>query len=456
MCTCSNPLSSFKYTPNTNFKLDDSDRMVCSMEPVYTFDSTGASSTPNAFASMINAVQTCRKQGCTCVDPQEILKYQNVYPFDSSASVAQPSGPYELAKSISMVREFYTQVRSFLKVNKRMVSPFFFTPMFRGLGSPGSKGTKLTPRVKSCTPLAKARTQKVTGAICPTTGSPSGPEVKITTTAPTVRPSSAPATIKVTTTTKAPTTKATTTDPAKQFLIQLGAQGSGGNTPTGPKMSLIAAVVTTTTTKKPSTTTQKSTATTQKPSTSKPTTTQNPMTNNDKLAVMFQASMELNAIHSQPELMLTAKPLPYNTLSSYLVRHPERSAENILYHAYSALVDYQTKLSYIPGVYSTFDPINANPSQLDAHFCTYIYSVRYGIVRATVREWARLYIYKNRTPVQEQLLKLLTVIAGEVLRLQNVNAKHIGELEENNDYVWYAGWNYDVYQRPVPSFLQKM
>jgi hypothetical protein len=100
--------------------------------------------------------------------------------------------------------------------------------------------------------------------------------------------------------------------------------------------------------------------------------------------------------------------------------------------------------------------INANPSQLDAHFCTYIYSVRYGIVRATVREWARLYIYKNRTPAQEQLLKLLTVIAGEVLRLQNVNAKHIGDLEENNDYVWYAGWNYDVYQRPVPSFLQKI
>jgi hypothetical protein len=291
MCTCSNPLSSFKYTPNTNFKLDDSDRMVCSMEPVYTFNSTGASSTPNAFASMINAIQTCRKQGCTCVDPQEILKYHHVYPFDSSASVSQPFGPYELAKSISMVREFYTKVRSFLKPNKRLVSSFSFTPMFRGLGSPGIKGTKQTPKVKSCTPLVKSRTQKVT-LTCPTTGSP-GLEVKITTTAPTVRPSSAQATIKVTTTTKAPTT-----DPAKQFLTQLGAQGSGGNTLTGLKMSLAAAVVTTTTTKKPSTTTQKSTATTQKPSTQKPTTTQKP-TDNDKLAVKFRASMELNALHSE-------------------------------------------------------------------------------------------------------------------------------------------------------------
>jgi hypothetical protein len=138
-----------------------------------------------------------------------------------------------------------------------------------------------------------------------------------------------------------------------------------------------------------------------------------------------------------------------------------RRPENIIYQAYTKLVDYQSKLSYIPGVYNTFYPINADSAVLEAHFCTYMYSVRYGVMRATVREWARLYMAKKRTANQNELLELLTALAGEALRLQAVNARHIGELQENNDFVNWLSLkrgqftDYARYQKPTPQFLKE-
>jgi hypothetical protein len=595
ICTCANPLASFRYSPSSNFNLDDSDRMMCTMSPVVTFNANGNSDTPNAWASTVNAIETCRKQQCTCVDPSQILQAGNVYPFDSDESVSPPSGPFELKQSIDDLRQFFMlQIQPFLIANRALPLVLKSRQTFRGLVYPyGRKKFKAAARQRFCTPLDQYRSLGLDAKypyICPTSGSSGTPPKE--TSAPTTTTTKAP-----TTTTAAPTAAPTCVadwqaylakyqdvkaagmnaglhyknygynegrdlcvvcgtvkkcggfdeaaylqlnpDVAKVYGTAVGRgiahyKDYGYNEPgrlvavsspcvadwsgyldryqdvkaagmnaglhyknygynEGRDLCVVCANVkkcggwddarylqlnpdvakvygtavgrgiahykdygynepgrlvavgapgSSTTTTTTTTTTTKAPTTTQAPTTT--TTTSAPVA----ISIAFVRSVGQSK-QARPNTLA-------RLLSTYMIGHPERSAANILYNAYLALVDYQTKLSYIPGAYDAFDPRDSDISQLHAHFCTYTYSVRYGVVRATVREWARLFINKNRDANQEKLLTLLTVIAGEVLRLQAVNARHIGELQENNDFVSNVGWSYDRYTVPDPIFLSQV
>ncbi|MCV5276503.1 hypothetical protein OFC49_37815, partial [Escherichia coli] len=62
-------------------------------------------------------------------------------------------------------------------------------------------------------------------------------------------------------------------------------------------------------------------------------------------------------------------------------------------------------------------------------------------------------IGKKMTRAQVRVYKHLTVLSGEALRLMNVNLRHIGELQENNDFTWHVK-SYKTYHAAPPSLLK--